>query len=368
MKKTRIGFGVLIGLCISVSSLCAAETAVRPVTPGATPEAVELLNFFYRISGKQTLTGQHNFPGDKDKHTLAAAKAWGKTPAIFGKDWGFAKEGDKDSAYIRSEIVAQLIEQYKKGSLVVMCWHEVPPTADEPVTFRRPRRGGTAINLHSVQGQLTEAQYKDLLTPGTKLHEHWCAQVDAIVPYLKKLEEAHVPLLWRPFHEMNGTWFWWGGRRGEYGTGAIYKMMFDRLVKYHKIRNLIWIWNCDRPEGTSLKLEECWPGPEYADILALDCYSIFKQSYYDDMVKLADGKPVALGEVGGNLNLAAIKSQPKWVFWMEWAGSGVRGNVGKNLTEMVKEPRYWSLSDPEYRKAIAPVRIASGLPAEPPAP
>ena len=83
------------------------------------------------------------------------------------------------------------------------------------------------------------------------------------------------------------------------------------------------------------------------------------------MLNLADGKPVALAEVGGNLTQAAIKDQPKWTFWMEWAGSGVRGNVATNLAGMVKDPRYWSLSDPEYRKAIAPILIASGLPARP---
>jgi mannan endo-1,4-beta-mannosidase len=194
-------------------------------------------------------------------------------------------------------------------------WHEVPPTADEPVTFRGQRGGGAVTNLanlNTVQGQLTEAQYKDLLTPGAELHQRWCAQVDAIVPFLKKLEEARVPLLWRPFHKMNGTWFWWGGRRGEYGTAAKYKMMFDRLVKHHKIKNLIWGWSVDRPEGTSLKFEECWPGPEYVDVLSLDCYREFKQPYYNDLLKVANGKPIALGEVGGNLSLAALQSQPKW--------------------------------------------------------
>jgi len=369
MKKVQAGFRVLIGLlCISTSFLRAAEIASRPVTPDATPEAVELLNFLYRISGQHTLSGQHNFPADKERHTVAAARAWGKTPAVFGKDWGFAKEGDKDSAYVRNAIVEELKEHYKNGSLVVMCWHEVPPTADEPVTFMRRRGGGTATNLNSVQGQLTEAQYKDLLTPGTELHRRWCAQVDAIVPYLKQLEEAHVPMLWRPFHEMNGTWFWWGGRRGEYGTAAMYKMMFDRLVKHHKIKNLIWVWSVDRPEGTSLKFKECWPGPEYVDILSLDCYQGFKQSYYDDLLKLANGKPIALGEVGGNLSLEVLKAQPRWTWWMAWAGSGARGGAATRLAEIVKDPHSWSLSDPEYRKAIAPIRAASGLAAEPPAP
>ena len=371
MRKSQIGCPLLVGLlCFNLSSLHGAEGAAQPVTPGASPEAVELLKFIYRISGKQTLSGQHNFPADKDKHTLDAARAWGKTPAIFGKDWGFAKEGDKDSAFVRNDIVEQLKEQYKQGSLVVMCWHEAPPTADEPVTFQGRRDSGSeaVTNLNTVQGRLTEAQYKDLLTPGTALHEHWCAQVDAIVPYLKALQDAHVPLLWRPFHEMNGAWFWWGGRRGEYGTAALYKMMFDRLVHYHQIKNLIWVWNVDRPEGTSLKFEECWPGPEYVDVLTLDCYGEFKQSYYDDLLKLANGKPIALGEVGGNLNLEALQAQPKWAWWMEWAGSAVRGDATNRLAAIVKDPRTWSLSDPDYRKAIAPIRAASGLTAEPPAP
>jgi mannan endo-1,4-beta-mannosidase len=369
MKQMRVGFQMLVGLlCLHVSALGGAESLVQPVTPDASPEAVELLNFLHRISGQHTLTGQHNFPADKDKHTVAAARAWGKTPAIFGKDWGFAKAGDKDSAYVRDAIVNELEAHYRNGSLVVMCWHEVPPTADEPVTFRGRRDGGAVTNLDTVQGQLTEAQYRDLLTPGTALHEHWCAQVDAIVPYLKKLEAAHVPVLWRPFHEMNGTWFWWGGRRGPYGTAAMYRMMFDRLVKHHQIKNLIWVWNVDRPEGTSLQFGECWPGPEYVDILSLDCYQEFKQSYYNDLLKLADGKPIALGEVGGNLSLAALQAQPRWTWWMTWAGSGVRGDATNRLAAVVNDPHSWSLSDPDYRKAIAPIRIASGLPAEPPAP
>ena len=155
-----------------------------PVTPNATPAAVELLKFIYTISGQHTLSGQHNFPADKDKHTQAALNAWGKMPALFGKDWGFAKPGDKDSAYVRSNIVEELKQQYQNGALVTLCWHEVPPTADEPVTFMARRGGEPPANLNTVQGQLTEAQYRELLTPGTELHKHWCAQVDAIVPYL----------------------------------------------------------------------------------------------------------------------------------------------------------------------------------------
>lgn len=376
MKTKRTQLGIVLSLgCLTAATALAAESSPRPVTPGAPPEAVALLKFFYDISGKQVLSGQHNFPGDKNQHTLNSAKAWGKTPAIFGKDWGFARAGDKDSAYVRSNLVAELIDAYKNGALVTMCWHQVPPTADEPVTFRPPRGGrggatnapaGTNTPLNTIQGQLTDAQYQDLLTPGTDLNNRWRAQVDAIVPYLKQLEAARVPLLWRPVHEMNGTWFWWCGRRGD--TTAIYKMTFDRLVKHHQIKNLIWVWSVDRPEGTSLKYEDCWPGPEYVDILSLDCYGEFKQSYYDDLLKLANGKPIALAEVGGTLSLAALEAQPKWTWWMTWAGMGARGDATNRFSAIVNAPRSWSLSDPEYRKAIAPIRAASGLNPEPPAP
>jgi mannan endo-1,4-beta-mannosidase len=398
-KCWQISLGMLVGLgCVGATSSSgfagpladetpAADTLIIPktragdssttprlvpqtVTPDATPEARALLKFLYDISGQHTLTGQHNFPGDKDKHTKAALNAWGKLPAVFGKDWGFAKQGDKDSAFVRGNIVEELKDQYRNGAIVTMCWHEVPPTADEPVTFMGRRGGTPPASLNTVQGQLTEAQYKDLLTPGTDLNQHWCAQVDAIVPYLKQLEEARVPLLWRPFHEMNGGWFWWGGRRGEYGTAAMYKMMFNRLVNHHKIKNLLWVWSVDRPEGNSLKFEECWPGSQYVDVLSLDCYGAFKQSYYEDLLKVADGKPIALAEVGAPPTLAILEKQPMWTWWMTWAGLGGfrRPGATNTVSSLVSDPRSWSLSDAEYRQAMAPIRRASGLSAEPPAP
>ncbi len=368
-RRDRLGFLAGSGwLAAAVAGLGGAPAP--PVTPNPAPEAVELLKFVYSISGRHTLSGQHNFPADKDKHTLAALDAWGKTPAVFGKDWGFARPGSQDSAYVRGDIVEELKQQYRNGALVTMCWHEVPPTADEPVAFRGRPSAGSRTNLNTVQGRLTDAQYQELLTAGTDLNRRWCAQVDAIVPYLKQLEAAHVPLLWRPFHEMNGGWFWWGGRRGQFGSAALYRMMFDRLVNHHQLKNLIWIWSVDRPEGNSLTFEECWPGPQFVDILSLDCYSAFKQSYYDDLLKLAEGKPIALAEVGAPPSASVLEAQPNWAWWMAWAGMARFRSPGvtNSVRELVNGPRSWSLSDPEYREAIASLRLASGLPAEPPLP
>jgi mannan endo-1,4-beta-mannosidase len=289
-------FLILLSMCASSPS--GTGNSPKPVTSNASPEAIALLKFLYSISGKYTLSGQHNYPNIKDRNSRFAAEYTGKTPAVFSTDWGFARNGDTDSYLARPDIVEECKRQYQLGSIITICWHAVPPTADEPITFRS-LPGTKAESLASVQGQLLDQQFKDILTPGTELYNRWCAQVDNIAFYLKKLQEARVPILWRPYHEMNGDWFWWGGRRGEYSTKALYLQLFDRLVNHHKLNNLIWVWSVDRPLRPGMEFQDYYPGNEYLDILALDVYSSdFKQSYYDALVDLSRGKPLVLGEVG----------------------------------------------------------------------
>ncbi len=356
----------LFGLFLAV--LCAGCTSIKPVTPNASPEAAALLKYIQGISGRHTMTGQHNFPNTKDASTLRVAQLYGKIPAVFGQDFGFAAPGDKDSVAARPDIIAECKRQWTNGSIITLCWHAVPPTADEPVTFQ-PRRDAPATKrLASVQGRLTDEQWNDLITPGTELNQHWCEQVDVIAGYLEKLRDAHVPVLWRPYHEMNGEWFWWGGRRGERGTTVLYRQLFDRLVNYHKLTNLIWVWSVDRPSTPERQFADYFPGRQYFDIAALDVYhSDFKQSYYEDLLKLANGKPVTLAEVGPPPTVDILKQQPKWTWWMQWAGMGGRGGSATNAVQaLFNDPRSYNLSDPGYRRAITPVRTAAGLPPLPP--
>ena len=319
-----------------------------------------LLKFLHDISGAHTLTGQHNYPNTKDDSTREATQVYGKMPAIFGQDFGFAAPGDKDAVAARPEIIAEVKRQYQKGSIITLCWHAVRPTDDEPVTFRG-----------SVEGKLTDQQWNDLITPGTELNLRWCAQVDVVAGYLKQLQEARIPVLWRPYHEMNGDWFWWGGRLGDRGTTVIYRQLFDRLVHHHKLNNLIWIWSVDRPSTPKRQFADFCPGTNYFDVAALDVYrGDFQQSYYDDLIKLSAGKPIALAEVSPAPSLSILQKQPKWTWWMIWAqmAKGRDASMSGALRETVNDPRSWSLSDPAYREAIAPFRAASGLRPLSPAP
>jgi mannan endo-1,4-beta-mannosidase len=339
-------------LVLLLGLLCGGCNSVRPVTPNASPEAVALLKYIHGISGKHTLTGQHNYPDTKDTSTRQAAAAWGKTPAVFGQDFGFAAPGDKDAVAARPDIIAEVKRQYASGAIITLCWHAVRPTEDEPVTFRG-----------SVQGKLTDEEWNELITPETRLNQRWCDQVDVIAGYLKQLRDAHVPVLWRPYHEMNGDWFWWGGRRGERGTTVLYRQLFDRLANHHQLNNLVWIWSVDRPSTPERQFVDFFPGRNYFDIASLDVYhGDFSPAYYRDLLKLAGGKPVALAEVGPPPTLDVLEKQPEWTWWMLWAGMVERGtNASNAMQTLVNNPRSLSLDDPEYVKGIAPIRAASGL-------
>lgn len=351
---------ILVSLLISASLWAQAKP---PVNPNASKEAKALLEFIYSLSGKYTLAGQHNFPISRDRNSQFAANYIGKTPTVWSQDFGFAKEGDKDSYLARPSIIEEAIRQHQMGSIVTLCWHAVPPTADEPITFQ-PLPGSDSTALASVQGNLTDQQFEDLFTPGTTIYNQWIAQVDEIAKFLKQLQVAKVPVLWRPYHEMNGDWFWWGGRHeGQYTTERLYRQIFDRMVKHHQLDNLIWMWSVDRPSEVGREFYRYYPGDQYLDIVSLDVYgSDFKQSYYDGLKDLAKGKPLALGEVGGPPSLEVLDQQPDWTFWVIWSGMA-KGTPKEQYDSYKNDARILFAEDKSYQQLMHPFRTAAGLPS-----
>ncbi len=344
--------GALI-LCCAIP--LAAQTAASPVNPHATPEARALLNYMYSISGKYTLTGQHNYPNVGATWTDRALDLTGKYPAVFGEDFGFQTGADKDSILGRPGMIEEAIRQYRSGAIVTLTWHAVRPTDDEPVTFH-----------DSVQGHLTDFEWHELLTPGTNLNRRWCAQVDVIAGYLKQLQAARVPVLWRPYHEVNGSWFWWGGRKGPDGSAALYRQLFDRLVNLHKLNNLVWVWNANAPGSGGSgpgPYTDYFPGSQYADMLSVDIYGEFQQSYYDDLVTLAAGKPVALGEVGAVPSPAVLAQQPKYTYFMSWSEFVQEGNAPDALRATYSASNTASRDDPRVVEGLAAIHKASSVDA-----
>ena len=281
---------------------------ILPVTPNPSPEAVELLQFIHSISGNHTLAGQHCNPLAGSTRLAGAEKLTGHYPAVFGQDFGFSAAGTWDGTNFRQQIVDEAIRRHSEGFVITLMWHAVRPVEDEPVVFEQ-----------SIEGRLTEREWQELVTPGMEVHERWKSQVDVIAWFLKQLREASVPVLWRPYHEMNGGWFWWGRQAGESGYRKLCRMLFERLVYFHGLNNLLWVFNANEVRENVDPYERYYPGAEVVDVLATDVYrGGFARHDYDELLALAGSKPIALGEVGKLPAPEVLRSQPRWTWFMLW--------------------------------------------------
>lgn len=297
---------VCVLLFLMTSSVPAQE--IKPVNKNASPEAQKLLQYLYKIDDEHTLAGQHNFNHEMDRYSDKAQEIGGRYPAIWGTD--FIWNGDQDPG---QRIVDEAIRKYKSGMIVTLMWHAGRPADSPPYRW-----------TESIQGELTDEEWKDLVTPGTALHARWRNQVDQVAFYLKQLRDAHVPVLWRPYHEMNGVWFWWGNKKGEEGYVKLWKLLYNRFVNFHHLHNLIWVWNANAPRDIPMDeayaYKDFYPGPEYVDVLATDVYNFdYEQKDYEELLALANGKVIALGEVGELPKIEVLAAQPKWAWFMVWA-------------------------------------------------
>lgn len=296
------------------------------VTPNATAEATALYNYLKSISGNHTLTGQHNAPLEQSLQLSVVHRNTNEYPAVFGQDFGFSYPGYWDGINYRQRIVDEAIARHQQGFIITLMWHAVPPTMDEPMEFKE-----------AIQSKMNDADWNEMITPGTRLNERWKSQVDVIAWFLKQLKYAQVPVIWRPYHEMNGSWFWWGRKKGDDGYKKLYQMMYDRLVNFHGLNNLIWVYNCNEVKSGVDSYETYYPGDQFVDVLATDVYSEnYNESNYKEMCALADktGKLMALGEVGKYPTVSQLKDQPRWVWLMCWGGPDSFGNQVRSVSEL----------------------------------
>ncbi len=312
---------------------------INLINPNLIPEAIKLLKFIHKIRGKYVLSGQHNFPGSLSNYTNRVYEIVGKYPAIWGQDFGFTESG-KDGIDNRPKIIKEAINQYEQGSIITLMWHAIRPMDDEPNGWKS-----------SIQGKIKKAEWKHLITSGTALNTRWIAQIDKIADYLQILNQNRIPILWRPYHEMNGIWFWWGNKPGKDGYSKLWNLLYDRFTNFHNLNNLIWVWNANVPmkflnKSTAKQYEEFLPSFDKFDILATDVYRIdYKKEDYENLSSLAKGKPIALGEVGKIPSIKVLNSQPLWTWFMVWCDHLEKNHSVQEIREIYHSDKILSRED-----------------------
>lgn len=252
--------------------------------PHATPEAKQVFRLLQEVYGKAMLSGQCD-----DKYLpFIREKSGGKEPAIMGYDFNGvmpSQNGNVDAE--------KAIAWHKRGGLVTFQWHWISPNADGDFYTDK-------FDLALAMRDRESASFRNLLR-----------DIDLVAAEIKKMQAAGVPVLWRPLHEAEGKWFWWGKSGGE-ACKSLYRLMYQRFTYHHKLNNLIWLWTSYGKEK-----ENWYPDDDVVDLVVRDYESPTAWAEFHEL--FGDrGLMFGLGEEGKLPDPADFKTRP-WLYFLTWA-------------------------------------------------
>jgi len=296
----------------------APASAPGPVDRNATPETRALFENLRRLAPNGVLFGHEN--------DLAYGVTWrneagrsdvretaGSYPAVYGWDVNTlfpSPSRSSGSGQAAAEVAEQrmrrwIAEGYGRGGVITMAWH-----MDNPVS------GGNAWDTVRAVEQLL---------PGGSHHAAYRAKLDTVAAFFNTLRardrsgrETLVPVVFRPYHEMSGSWFWWGGRhRTPEQFAALWRFTVEYLRDAKGVHNLLYAYSTDVFASKDDYLRH-YPGDGYADVLGFDDYQSIRTPEtravfvrrLRDVVELAEarGKLAALTETG-------VETVPDSTWW-----------------------------------------------------
>jgi mannan endo-1,4-beta-mannosidase len=251
-------FALLRALAVLVCFFTAAgfaQTNQPPANPNATSSVRSILAKLQELSfqhpAKHLVSGQFsNFGNGADLRLVTKIhELTGHWPALMGVDYADFGRG----ALTTARPNAAAIDYWKKGGWVTVSAHLYNPA--------NPNGGGLrdkGVDLES------------LLDAGSDTHARWMRELDTIAAGLDDLQTNGVTVFWRPFHEMNGGWFWWGAKDPEVFI-KVWRQMFDYFTATKKLNNLIWVYSPNHGQNT----DKYYAGDRYVDVVGLDAYTDF---------------------------------------------------------------------------------------------
>ncbi|MGO4730424.1 glycosyl hydrolase [Paenibacillus sp. 2KB_22] len=287
-----------------------------PVNEAATSEARELMAFLVERYGKGMLSGQQDY-----SNLNWINENTGRKPAVIGFDLMEYSPSRTERGAVSQEI-RDAIAWHHQGGIVTLCWHWNAPTnlIDEPGKewWRGFYTDATTYDLSSALADTESEAYQLLIR-----------DIDAIAVHLQELKDAGVPVLFRPLHEAEGGWFWWGAKGPEPAI-QLYRLLYDRLVHEHELYNLIWVWNSEK--------QEWYPGDDVVDIVSVDVYpeagdhSPLAARYTNLCELVKDRKIIALAENGSIPDPKQMKEQDvHWSWFCTWTGGFLRDGTHNEL-------------------------------------
>ncbi|HYD51310.1 MAG TPA: glycosyl hydrolase [Gemmatimonadaceae bacterium] len=304
---------VASGACATTRPASSPDTIAAPIDADATAETRALFQNLRALAGRGILFGHEGSlaygvhwryePGRSDVRETA-----GSYPAVYGWDVNMLlsrRPGDPTGAAARAALRRWIAEGYGRGGVITMAWH-----ADNPVS-----RGNAWDTTRAVEH----------LLPGGSHHAAYRARLDTVAEFFSTLRargpdgrETLVPVVFRPFHEMGGSWFWWGGRhRSAEQFVALWRFTVEYLRDRRGVHNLLYAYSTDVFDSKDDYLRH-YPGDAWVDLLGFDDYQSVRTPAtravlvrrLRDVVELADarGKLAAVTETG-------VETVPDSLWW-----------------------------------------------------
>lgn len=276
----------------------------------ATKEARVVYNYILQVYGNSILTGQQEstWEGGEFYEVNYIEENTGKKPAILGLDFM------NDDFY---GCVKRAKSWWKQGGIVTICWH-------------------CGSDFFGSWDEAMDSDVEDwdaMLTEGTPEYQEMIKGMDKAAKALSLLQDEGIPVLWRPFHEMDGGWFWWGKGWAE-KFKKLWTIMYERYTNHWELNNLIWVLGYST---AGMDYTDWYPGDEYVDIAGADSYGGGAQASMYRKVKdvVEDRKPICFHECGTNPTVEELASSgAKWCYFMTWHTNYL---TQKNEPELLKE-------------------------------
>ena len=318
----------------------------KPVSENAqtNEKTMEVWNYLRSVYGKQVITCQQMM-GNECYEDLVFYNATNDLTAMKGYDFIFCT-----GSYHSDDMIDEAIEWSKEsGGLCAFTWHwNVPKDIDNP-------EGGYAFYTNEI----TNFSQVNAVTPGTKEYETVIHDIDLIATKIQRMESEGVTILFRPLHEASGAWFWWGLQGRDSATNEVFQklwyMIYDRLENYHKLTNIIWVWNGQNPHTAihpnAFDIEGIDRYYDQEDISAEALSTYYEKCYgelagYDKYcAELAGmestGKMMALTECEYIPDPEGIKAANTiWLYYMVWNGDFIYETdaAGKAMVDLNGTP------------------------------
>jgi mannan endo-1,4-beta-mannosidase len=221
--------------------------------------------------------------------------------------------------------------QTNKVGIISFQWHWHSPS------------GGTA-GTNTFYTNQTSFDVTRAVQPGNQEYTDIIRDIDSIATQLKKLQNAGVPVLWRPLHEAGGGWFWWGAK-GPEACKKLYRIIYNRLTDYHLLHNLIWVWST--PET------DWYPGNDSVDIVGYDSYpgaynyTVQENTFYNLYNMVRGEKLIAMTENGPIPDPEqCFNYDAPWAYFMSWCNLVTEQNTNPHITDVFNHPKVLTIETP----------------------